>query len=111
MNIEISKIIKNKDNPNIMTKQVIDKLRKLIIEENNYPPLIVNKRKDGTYFLIDGHQRLSILEELGYKEAKCDVWEIDKDTENILIATLNKLHGRTIKERRDELYKELEKRK
>jgi len=106
--MDINKIITNSLNPNYLEPADYKRLKELIQREGNYPPLIVNKR-DGKYYLIDGHQRLMVLKELGYTDVKVDIWEVDEATEHLLLATLNRLHGksRTIKKR--ELYKLLKK--
>jgi hypothetical protein len=95
-------------NPNKMERKDMDKLKALIKQEQNYPPLVVNLR-EGEYKLIDGHQRLQILKELGYKEIKCDIWKVDAKTELILLSTLNKLRGKSVGEKKKTLYKELSK--
>jgi hypothetical protein len=106
--IKIKDIILHELNPNLMTKRNIKKLKNLIKNEGNYPPLIVNKKEKG-YKLIDGHQRLRVLKELEYDEAKCDVWEVDEKTELVLLSTINKLRGVSITDKKKILYHELSK--
>lgn len=105
--IKIENIKTHELNPNAMSKADIKKLTSLIKEENNYPPLIVNKKEDGTLLLLDGHQRLKVLKDLGYTDIKCDIWNVDEKTELILLSTLNKLKGKSIKEKKDALFEEL----
>jgi len=107
--IPIEKIMTHELNPNVMSKGDMKKLTKLIEEEKNYPPLIVNKKQDGSLLLLDGHQRLNVLRDLGYDKIKCDVWEVDEKTELILLSTLNKLKGKSIGEKKRALFEELAK--
>jgi len=106
--LKINEITTSELNPNLMENFKLEKLKQLIKEEGNYPPLIVNKR-DGKYRLIDGHQRLRVLTELKYEEIKVDIWEVPEEQELMLLATLNKLRGTTLKDKKEQLYKELEK--
>ena len=61
------------------------------IEEFGYvQPLIVNK----DYTIIGGHQRLTVLKDLGYKEIDVIVVDVDKTQEKALNIALNKITGR-----------------
>lgn len=66
------------------------KIKKSIIEFGFVSPLVVNK--DMT--VIGGHQRLKVLEELGYKEVECVILELDKQKEKALNVALNKISRR-----------------
>lgn len=52
-------------------------------------PIIVNK--DMT--VIGGHQRLTVLKDLGFKVGMCVVLDVDKNKEKALNITLNKISG------------------
>ena len=108
MFIPVEQIKKNLLNSNIMTEDVREKLKENIKEQGGkYPPLILReivgkpsdfdlKNTEGDvsgFRLIDGHNRFSVLVELGYKEVECVIWEIDDKTEMTLLATLNELKG------------------
>ena len=61
------------------------------IEEFGYvQPLIVNKDKT----IIAGHQRLTVLRDLGYKEIDVIIVDVDKTQEKALNIALNKITGR-----------------
>ena len=61
------------------------------IEEFGYvQPLIINK--DNT--IIGGHQRLSVLKDLGYQEIDVIMVDVDKTQEKALNIALNKISGR-----------------
>lgn len=61
-----------------------------------YPPLIVRPadRDDGTYEILDGDQRASILKELRIKFARCEVWPVDSHQGELFRVALNSLGAR-----------------
>lgn len=103
--IPLNQLRENKLRTSQMTEEQLEKLKENIKRQGKYPPLIVREIK-GTEFdkkytesplsgyrIIDGHNRKLVLEQLGYKEARCEVWDIDDKTELLLLATLNELRG------------------
>lgn len=52
-------------------------------------PIIINK--DGT--VIGGHQRLAVLQHLGFTEADCVIVDLNKEDEKALNIALNKIGG------------------
>lgn len=52
-------------------------------------PIVINK--DGT--VIGGHQRLTVLQHLGYTEADCVIVDLNKQDERALNIALNKIGG------------------
>lgn len=61
------------------------------IEEFGYvQPLIVNK----DHTIIGGHQRLTVLKDMGFKEIDVIVVDVDKTQEKALNIALNKITGR-----------------
>lgn len=65
------------------------KIKRSFIEFGYVAPIIVNS--DMT--VIGGHQRLKVLQELGYKEVECNIVELDKNKEKALNIALNKITG------------------
>ena len=60
------------------------------IEQFGYvEPIIINKDKT----IIGGHQRLSVLKDLGYDEVECIEVDLDKTKEKALNIALNKITG------------------
>jgi len=47
----------------------------------------------GCYQILNGHHRKKVLEQLGYAEAECVVWEVSDEEALMLLATLNRLNG------------------
>ncbi len=81
-----------------------EKIKNSIIEFGYVDPVIVNR--DLT--VIGGHQRLSVLKELGHAEIDCVVIDIDKTREKALNLALNKISGEWNKELLADLIKELQ---
>ncbi len=66
-----------------------EKIKRSIEKFGYIDPIIINK--DGT--IIGGHQRYSVLEELGYEEIDVVVVDLDKEHEKALNLALNKITG------------------
>jgi ParB family transcriptional regulator, chromosome partitioning protein len=82
-------------NANVMSKEVMRKLRGHIERTRRYEPLVVRRHPTiaGAYELINGHHRKEVLESLGYTEAQCLVWELTDAEALMLLATINRLGG------------------
>ena len=83
-----------------------EKIKRSIQEFGFVETLVWNKR---TGSLVGGHQRLKVLKELGYTEAKVSVVDLPEEKEKALNLALNKIQGDWDYERLGELLKELEK--
>jgi DNA modification methylase len=81
-----------------------EKIKNSITEFGYVDPVIVNK--DLT--VIGGHQRITVLRELGYEEIDCVVIDIDKTKEKALNIALNKITGEWNKELLADLIKDLQ---
>lgn len=79
------------------------KNKKSILKFGYVETIIVNK--DLT--VIGGHQRLKILEELGYEEIECNVVDLTKDEEKALNIALNNLSGDWDNQKLEDLIAEL----
>lgn len=67
-----------------------EKLKNSIIEFGNVEPIVWNER---TGNVVGGHQRLTVLIDLGYKEVPCSVVDLDEAEEKLLNIALNKIKG------------------
>src|SRR5512145_10264 len=96
-------------NSNVMSADLQAKLRAHIKRTGRYPFLVVRPHPDqaGKYQVLDGHHRVAILRELGHREARVDVWQVDDREAKLLLATLNRLQGQDQPLRRAELIHEL----
>ena len=103
------------DNPNRMSRVTFAKLVRNIGQTGRYEPLIVRRITDtqghisenvtnlrrntyegDVYQIINGHHRWQALKKLGKETADAIVWDIDDDQTDILLATLNRLCGQDV---------------
>ena len=105
--IKISDLVPASYNPRKKLKpgdREYEKIKNSILEFGYVDPVIVNK--DLT--VIGGHQRITVLKELGYEEIDCVVINIDKTKEKALNVALNKITGEWNKELLVDLIKDLQ---
>lgn len=97
------------ENSNFMDQDTLLKLRRHIEQSGRYEPLTVRPHpwKEGRYQLINGHNRLRVLRSLSHPSARCVVWNLDDDQTRLYLATLNRLSGHDIPERRAALLENL----
>lgn len=79
------------------------KIKKSLVEFGYVAPIIINT--DMT--VISGHQRLKVLEELGFEEIECNIVDLDKTKEKALNIALNKITGEWNDDKLEELLAEL----
>ncbi|MFZ2148699.1 MAG: ParB/RepB/Spo0J family partition protein [Sedimentisphaerales bacterium] len=124
--IALDKLVAHPDNPNRMSKTNFAKLVRNIERTGRYEPLVVrpctqknchscasrNPDDNGKtrFQIINGHHRWQALRELGYKTADAIVWDIGDRDADILLATLNRLGGSDILEKKLALLKRLNQR-
>ncbi|MHC4103351.1 MAG: ParB/RepB/Spo0J family partition protein [Planctomycetota bacterium] len=129
--IFLNKLIAHPDNPNRMSKVKFTKLLRNIERTGCYEPLVVrpcpkkscnscaacpeqsrrdrNPNDDGKtcFQIINGHHRWRALKELGHKTAEAVVWDINDQETDIMLATLNRLGGSDVLEKKLVLLKRL----
>ena len=128
--IAIDRLVAHPDNPNRMSKTNFAKLVRNIERTGRYEPLVVRPAPKspgtGTFLLpdgrpveasadlgagffqiINGHHRWQALKKLGCKTADAIVWDIDDEQADILLATLNRLGGSDVLEKKLALLKRL----
>ena len=109
-----------------MSKANFTKLIRNIEQTGRYEPLVVRpcpqknchscpNRNPGNdriscFQIINGHHRWQALRKLGYKTAEAVIWDIDDHDTDILLATLNRLGGSDILEKKLALLKRLNQR-
>ncbi len=124
--IELEKLVAHPDNPNRMSKANFTKLIRNIEQTGRYEPLVVRpcpqknchscpNRNPGNdriscFQIINGHHRWQALRKLGYKTVEAVIWDIDDHDTDILLATLNRLGGSDILEKKLALLKRLNQR-
>ena len=67
-----------------------DNLKRSILEFGAVEPLVWNQR---TNTLVGGHQRLKVLQELGYEQVEVVVVDLPLEKEKALNLALNKIQG------------------
>ncbi len=107
--IAIDRLVPHPDNPNRMSKANFAKLVRNITDTHRYEPLVVRPHPDRPrYFqIINGHHRARALAQLGYKSADAIVWDVDDQQTDILLATLNRLGGCDLLEKKLALLRRL----
>jgi len=97
------------ENSNSMNAETLQKLKRHIERTGRYEPLTVRPHpsKEGEFQIINGHNRLRVLRALRYQAARCVVWHLDDDQTRLYLATLNRLSGSEIPERRAALLENL----
>jgi len=107
--IALDKLVAHPDNPNRMSKANFTKLVRNIQQTGKYEPLIVRPCPGNPerFQIINGHHRVKALRELGYTHADAVIWDVDDRQTDILLATLNRLHGSDMLEKKLALLKKL----
>jgi ParB-like chromosome segregation protein Spo0J len=110
--IALSKLVVHPANPNVMSDATFRKLVRNIERTGLYEPIVArpHPKKKNCFEIINGHHRVKALEQLGRKEANCVVWDVDDEQTAVLLATLNRLTGSDMVQKKIELLKELTKR-
>ena len=109
--ITLDKLIAHPDNPNRMSKAKFAKLLRNIERTGLYEPLVVRPcpGKPDCFQIINGHHRWRALRELDYKTAEALIWDVDDQDTDILLATLNRLGGSDVFNKKLSLLKRLNK--
>lgn len=107
--IAIDDLLPHPRNSNRMNEEMLEKLRRHIRQCGRYEPLTVRPHplQRGKFEIVNGHHRLKALKSLGHSAADCNVWDVDDDQTLLYLATLNRLSGEDVPERRAILLEEL----
>jgi ParB-like chromosome segregation protein Spo0J len=108
-NIPVELLVAHPENSNFMNAKRLRKLRRHIEQTGRYEPLTVRPHptEEGKFQVINGHNRLRVLRALNYQIAHCVVWNLDDNQARLYLATLNRLSGNDIPERRAALLENL----
>ena len=103
--IPIDKLIAHPLNANRMSEVVFKKLLRNIERTGRYEPIVVRSHPEigGSFEIINGHHRVKALVELGYETAECVVWDVNDNEAALLLASLNRLVGSDVLEKKIEL--------
>jgi len=79
-------------NPNVMSQELLDKLRRSVEEFGLVENLVVRRNQDG-YEVLSGNQRLKVYRELGLETAPCVVVDLPDAQARLLAQVLNRTRG------------------
>ncbi len=107
--ILLDRLLPHPDNPNRMSEPTFRKLVRNIKQAGKYEPVVVrpHPQKEGFFQIINGRHRVKALQQLGLQKADCLVWDVDDRQTAILLATLNRLSGSDVLDKKLELIKKL----
>ncbi|MDD5190239.1 MAG: ParB N-terminal domain-containing protein [Dehalococcoidales bacterium] len=100
--ISVELLLEHPENSNFMNAETAQKLRRHIEQTGRYEPLTVrlHPSEEGKFQVINGHNRLKVLRALEFERANCIVWNLDDQQARLYLATLNRLSGKDVPERR-----------
>ncbi|UCC98664.1 MAG: ParB N-terminal domain-containing protein [Phycisphaerales bacterium] len=107
--IAIDKLIAHPAHPNRMSKINFARLVRNIERTGLYEPIVVRPRDD-CFQIINGHNRWRALYELGYATVDVVIWNIDEEQTEVFLATLNRLGGSDVLEKKLALLRRLNER-
>lgn len=91
--VDISELKEAAYNPRVKLEPGMpeyEKLLRSIQQFGNVEPIVWNER---TGNVVGGHQRLTVLKNLGYTEVPCSIVNLDEKDEKLLNVALNKIKG------------------
>ena len=91
--LPISLLIEAPWNSNLADQPILDRLKVSLHRYNMVQPLVVRSLTGGTFEVVGGNQRLSILRELGWISAPCVVVDLNEAGARLLRQALNHIHG------------------
>ena len=107
--ISIDLLVPHPENSNFMNAETLKKLRRHIERTGIYEPITIrpHPQEQDKFEVINGHNRLRVLRVLDYRKVSCIVWDIDDDQTRLYLASLGRLSGGDIPERRAVLMENL----
>jgi hypothetical protein len=106
--LAIDQLVPHPLNANVMSPELMAKLKENIGRTRRYPPIIVRRRAGGMFQVLDGWHRILVLGELAELGAWCIAWDVSDGDALVLLATLNRLHGEDVPGKRAALIAELQ---
>jgi ParB family chromosome partitioning protein len=94
--IELNKISPNDYNPNVISGDILAKLRAEIAQKGLCEPIIIRSKGNDSYVVVDGYHRWLICRDLGYKEIPCIIQDYDDKEARIKTLQLNYMRGSVV---------------
>ena len=100
--IDLDRLVPHPEHCNYTDPRTLRTMRGHIDQTGRYEPLTVRPcpGEQARFQVINGHSRLRALRLIGHRCANCIVWDIDDDQAKLYLATLNRLCGKDLPERR-----------
>lgn len=107
--IPLDHLTPHPDSANRMSRANLDKLVRNIERTGRYEPIVVRPcpGRRGFFQILNGNHRCEALRRLGRSGVEAVVWDVDDEQADILLATLNRLGGRDVLEKKQGLLKRL----
>jgi hypothetical protein len=107
--ISLDRLVPHPGHPNRMSRTAFGKLVRNMERTGYYEPLVVRPcpGRRGFFEIIHGHHRCEALRTLGRKTADAVVWHVNDEQTDILLATLNRLGGRDMLDKKVTLLRRL----
>ncbi len=87
--VSVESIRLDPGNPNVMSKEKMDALRKIMKEKGMLQPVLIDQDSQ----MIDGEHRYVIYKEFGMKEIPCFRMSVTDSERRLLRQTMNKIRG------------------
>ncbi|OGX24452.1 MAG: hypothetical protein A3J51_01170 [Omnitrophica WOR_2 bacterium RIFCSPHIGHO2_02_FULL_45_21] len=94
--IELNKITPNEYNPNVVSDDILAKLRAEIGQKGVCVPIIVRRWGNDGYKIVDGYHRWLICRDLGWREIPCIIADFDEKEAKIKTLQLNYMRGSAV---------------
>jgi len=93
--IELNRIAPNNYNPNVVSEDILAKLRAEIAQKGLCEPIIVRKSGNG-YEVVDGEHRWQVCKDLGWPEIPCIIQDYTDTEAKIKTLQLNYMRGSAV---------------
>lgn len=94
--IELNKITPNDYNPNVVSGDILAKLRAEIGQKGVCVPITVRKSGNDGYLIVDGEHRWRVCKDLGWREMPCIIADFDDKEAKIKTLQLNYMRGSAV---------------
>lgn len=94
--IELNKITPNEYNPNVVSEDILAKLRAEIGQKGVCVPIIVRRKGNDGYLIVDGEHRWRVCRDLGWQEIPCIITDFDEKEAKIKTLQLNYMRGQVV---------------
>ncbi|MDD4874765.1 MAG: ParB/RepB/Spo0J family partition protein, partial [Dehalococcoidales bacterium] len=107
--IKIDQIFPNNYNPNVVSEDILAKLRAEISQKGLCEPIILRRKGNDGYEIVDGEHRWRVCQELGWEEIPCIIQNYDDNEAKIKTLQLNYMRGSAVPVKLASLIHELSK--